>query len=195
MPASPRSPGRRLRVLRAVLALGAVLGFGATATLASWADTGSQADMFSTGTIDLRFDGTTSPNPTGLASLTFTDASPGAAVTQRLVVNNVGTLPLTYAMSVSTTTTTASDLAPALQLTVLSNVPASKCASDRIAAGTTGGKLLLDRVALSTASLTNQAIAASGTQALCLSVSMPSTTAGSMQGMNTSAVFAFSASA
>ncbi|MDQ1513564.1 MAG: hypothetical protein QOC59_1406, partial [Microbacteriaceae bacterium] len=134
MPTTPPLPGHRVHVVRGVLALGVVVGLGATATLASWADSGSQADTFSTGTIDLRFDGTTSTNPTGLASLTFSDASPGAAVTQRLTVNNVGSLPLTYSMSVSTTTTTATDLAPALRLTVLSNVPASKCTSARMAA-------------------------------------------------------------
>lgn len=195
MPASPRSPGRRLGILRGALALCAVLGFGATATLASWADSGSQGDTFSAGTIDLRFDGNTSTDPSGLASLSFADASPGATVTKSLVVNNVGTLPLTYTMTVSTTTTSSTDLAPALSLSVLSNVAPPKCTAANVAAGTTGGRVLLDGVQLDTASLTDQALAPSGSQALCLTVLMPSTTPGSMQGMNTSAVFAFAASA
>jgi predicted ribosomally synthesized peptide with SipW-like signal peptide len=195
MPATPPLPGRRVRVLRGVLALGVVVGLGATATLASWADSGSQADTFSTGTIDLRFDGTTSTSPTGLATLSFTDASPGASVIKRLTVNNVGTLPLTYNMSVTTSTTTATDLASALQLTIVTGTSPAHCNATEMAAGTTGGNVLLDGVPLNTASLTNQSIAASGSQALCMYVEMPSTTPGSMQGMGTSAVFAFSAAA
>jgi predicted ribosomally synthesized peptide with SipW-like signal peptide len=190
---SSRLAGRRLTAVRTGLALVSVLGFGTVATLASWSDSGTQQTNFTAGSVDLKFDGSVSDSPVGLSSLTLSNAKPGTSTFKSIAVNNIGSLPMTYNLGVNTTTTSTTDLATGLQLSVFTGVSSANCA----AGTTTGGTALISASTLSsspTFAAPRTLASISGSDTLCFQVTLPSSASNALMGTNTTASFVFTGS-
>jgi hypothetical protein len=76
------------------------VGIGTAVTLAQFTDSGDVVAEFSTGAVDIAFDGDNegSPEPYAFAALTLEVAGPGDAVVAPLEVNNNGSLDFDYVM-------------------------------------------------------------------------------------------------
>jgi len=180
---------RILFVLLLVGVIGASLG---VASNAIWTDSQNvDANVFSTGTIDI------STNPT-TALVTFSGMAPGDQVTNPITVTNAGSLQLRYAV---TSTTTENTLAAQLDMTIKSGV--TTCTNGGFGSsgtviygpgdlGSTTGTNVIGNPAQG-----NQAgdrtLNASANEVLCFNVQLPSSTGNSFQGLTTTATFAFAA--
>ncbi|MFC5931179.1 hypothetical protein D6T64_18245 [Cryobacterium melibiosiphilum] len=122
--------------LRAVLASGAVLGLGTILTFAAFTDEGSVSAEFSTGNVDIAFDGGAQGTPTPYVSkLAVTDAKIGTTVYRPLIVNNLGTIDFSYTVApkVDTAVTTNSMwLAAALNISVIRVSALDDCKDDGV---------------------------------------------------------------
>jgi len=181
---------RILFVLLLVGVIGASLG---VASNAIWTDSQNvDANVFSTGTIDI------STNPT-TALVTFSGMAPGDQVTNPITVTNAGSLQLRYAV---TSTTTENTLAAQLDMTIKTGV--ATCTNGGFGSSgtviygpgdlgsTTPGTNVIGNPAQG-----NQAgdrtLNASANEVLCFNVQLPSSTGNSFQGLTSTATFAFAA--
>jgi predicted ribosomally synthesized peptide with SipW-like signal peptide len=184
-------PTRRATPLRVLLTL-AVLLLGAAAlaiaSLALFTDTANvTANTFTTGSVDINATPAT-------AAVSVAAMAPGDQATAPITVANNGTLELRYAVR---STTTENVLASALVLTIKSGVTtcddANWAASGTTlysgALGATAGSALIGSQA-SGSQAGDRVLAASGSEVLCVNVTLPlSTTVG--QGVTTTANLAF----
>lgn len=99
MTPAPTSLLKRVPV-RAVLASCAVLGLGTICTFAAFTDDGAVTAEFSTGNVDIAFDGKQQGNPVPYVSdLKMTNAQIGTVVYEPLIVNNRGSLDFSYTVT------------------------------------------------------------------------------------------------
>ncbi len=181
---------RKLATTILVLALfGALVSLSALAVFTDSASVPS--NTFSTGTVDI------STSPTS-AVVTFANMAPGDSTTQPLVVSNIGTLELRYAMITSATNADLKGLRDQLQLTIKTidvTTPATPCdnfdgtvlyGAGNLAAGAIGsnaqGAQAGDRV-----------LAAGASETLCFRVELPLATGNAFQNATTTATFTFDA--
>jgi len=181
---------RILFVLLLVGVIGASLG---VASNAIWTDSQNvDANVFSTGTIDI------STNPT-TALVTFSGMAPGDQVTNPITVTNAGSLQLRYAV---TSTTTENTLAAQLDMTIKTGV--ATCTNGGFGSSgtviygpgdlgsTTPGTNVIGNPAQG-GQAGDRTLNASANEALCFHVELPSGTGNSFQGLTTTATFAFAA--
>ena len=180
------------RILFELLLVGVIGASLGVASNAIWTDSQNvDANVFSTGTIDI------STNPT-TALVTFSGMAPGDQVTNPITVTNAGSLQLRYAV---TSTTTENTLAAQLDMTIKSGV--TTCTNGGFGSsgtviygpgdlGSTTGTNVIGNPAQG-----NQAgdrtLNASANEVLCFNVQLPSSTGNSFQGLTTTATFAFAA--
>lgn len=177
---------------RAVLATGAVLGLGAVLTFAAFTDEGYVASTFSTGTVNLTFDGGAEGTPTPhTTALGFTVGKIGTTTIAPLTVNNDGTLPFTYGMTTSAASNgplPATTLISGLHVTIASVATAGACDS------TSFGSPIYSGTGLTAAALSGRSLLAGTHEVLCFKVDLPTGASdNAMQGLSTTATFAFAA--
>jgi hypothetical protein len=178
------------RLLIAAIGLALLGSFLGTRGLAVFTNTASvPANTFSTGTVSI------STSPTS-ALVTFSGMAPGDQVTNPITVTNAGTLALRYAV---TSTTTENVLAAQLDLTVKSGV--TTCTNAGFGSSgtvvyatgdlgnTTAIKLIGDPA--QGAQSGDRALAAAANEALCFNVSLPLASPNAVQGLSSTATFAF----
>ena len=186
---------RRRRLLILLTAALAVLGIGAgQLSLALFTDQESVAGTFSTGSIDL--DGA------AIAGLTLTTSAmmPGDAVTDDVLVSNIGTAQLRYSLSTASTNADGKGLRNVLTLTVKTvdvTTPGTPC-------NDFDGTSVLPATVLGTSTAGfgssapgsqagDRTLAAAASETLCFRVSLPSGTTGAYQGAATTTTFTFDA--
>jgi predicted ribosomally synthesized peptide with SipW-like signal peptide len=179
-------------VLLALLFTGVVAASLGMASNAIWTDSQNvDANVFSTGTIDI------STNPT-TALVTFSGMAPGDQVTNPITVTNAGSLQLRYAV---TSTTTENTLAAQLDMTIKSGV--TTCTNGGFGSsgtviygpgdlGSTTGTNVIGNPAQG-GQAGDRTLNASANEALCFHVELPSGTGNSFQGLTSTATFAFAA--
>ena len=180
--------------LRAVLALGLLLGIGASATGAFWTQTVAvPTTTFTSGTIDLQLNNASGTYAfTGLA---LADMLPGNSYAAMIPVQNKSQYAkLRYTMDARATGT----LGSALTVSVF----AGGTASNSSFAGTCSGTALGSAVTMASADQTvvtstvtdaRPAIAAAGSESLCIRVELPVGAASTLAGQSTQATFTFRA--
>jgi predicted ribosomally synthesized peptide with SipW-like signal peptide len=180
------------RILFVLLLVGVVAASLGVASNAIWTDSEDvDANVFSTGTIDI------STNPT-TALVTYSDMAPGDEVTNPVTVSNDGSLELRYAV---TSTTTEDTLAAQLDLTIKSGVTTCTNAGFDTdgtvvyATGDLGSTTGIDVIGDPTQGddTGDRTLAASANEDLCFNVELPSSTGDSFQGLTTTATFTFAA--
>jgi signal peptidase len=188
-----RLAGRGLRFTTVVALLLGSLSVMRVSSLALFTDSESiTGNQFNIGSVDL-----TVSQSSALVTYTAPPMNPGDQHTAPLTVGNAGSLDLRYAM-VSTTT---EDVAAAeLVLTIKSGV--TTCDDANWAAtgtvvytgvlGTTGGTAAIGSTAQG-AQAGDRALAASTNEVLCFNVTLPVAAPNSVQGLSTTATFAFEA--
>lgn len=162
--------------------------------LALFTDTASVgSNTFTTGTVDI---GTTPAS----ALVTFSNMAPGDSTTQSLVVDNLGTLELRYAISGSATNADAKGLKDQLVLTIKTidvTVPATPCDDfdgTQLYTGdldSTTGKLVGDNATGGDPG--DRTLAASTNETLCFRVVLGTATDNAFQNATTTATFTFDA--
>lgn len=186
---------RHSRLLILLTAALAVLSIGAgQLSLALFTDQESVAGTFSTGSIDL--DGT------GIAGLTLTTSAmlPGDAVTDDVLVSNIGTAQLRYAMSTASTDADAKGLRTVLTLTIKTidvTTPGTPCndfdgtsvLAETVLGPTTAGF----GSAAGGAQAGDRNLAAAASETLCFRVELPSGTGNAYQSAATATTFTFDA--
>lgn len=189
------TPARRRGTGTKTIATVALLAFaGALFTIASLALFTDQAtntgNAFSTGNVDIAVTPAT-------AVVTMPAMAPGDQVTEPLDVQNNGTLELRYA---ATSTTTEDALAAELVLTIKSGVTTCDNAN-----WTATGTVLYSGVLGSTATTSlfgsnaqgadagDRVLAAGASETLCFNVTLPLAAPNTVQGLSTTATFAFDA--
>jgi predicted ribosomally synthesized peptide with SipW-like signal peptide len=185
----------RRRLLTLVAAALAVLSIGAgQLSLALFTDQESVAGTFSTGTIDL--DGT------AIAGLTLTTSAmmPGDTVTDDVLVSNIGTAQLRYALSTASTNADAKLLRNVLTLmvkTVDVTTPGTPCndfdGTSVLAATVLGASTAGFGNPAAGAQAGDRSLAAAASETLCFRVSLPSGTGNPYQGAATTTTFTFDA--
>ncbi|MGD0205412.1 MAG: TasA family protein [Dehalococcoidia bacterium] len=181
------------RIMLVLLVTGVVAASLGVASNAIWTDSQNvDANVFSTGTIDI------STNPT-TALVTFSGMAPGDQVTNPITVTNAGSLQLRYAV---TSTTTENTLAAQLDMTIKSGV--TTCTNGGfggsgtviygagdLGSTTPGTKVIGDPAQGQQTG--DRTLNASANEALCFHVELPAATGNSFQGQTTTATFAFAA--
>ncbi len=180
-----------------MLLLGLLLipSFGASyLTLALFTDQETVTADFTTGTIDL--DGT---KIHGLV-LTTSALMPGDTVTDDVVVQNVGTAQLRYAMSTSSTNADAKALRDALTLTIKTidvTTPGTPCdnfdGASTLYSGVLGASTAKFGNPAAGADSGDRTLNASASETLCFRVTLPSGTGNAYQGATTTTTFTFDA--
>lgn len=181
-------------ILMGLLAIGIlVVGIG-VGTGAIWSDTQSvDANTFSTGTVDI----STTP---ASAVVTYSNMAPGDSTTQSLVVDNLGTLELRYAISSSATNTDLKGLKDQLVLTIKTIdvttplVPCDNFDGTQLYTGDldgTTGALVGSNAQGAQAG--DRVLAASTNETLCFRVELPLATGDAFQNATTTATFTFDA--
>ncbi|UPK76940.1 SipW-dependent-type signal peptide-containing protein [Nocardioidaceae bacterium SCSIO 66511] len=166
--------------VRAVLSLGFVAGLAVATTSAYWTDTATATATISTGSIDLRLGAAAVDNdPVETTSFSISDMVPGSTKDQPLPVANVGTVPITYAMSV----TASGGLASGLRMQVYSADSDGACT----------GTVVADGLPMSAASFSGRPLAAGGHERLCLRVTLPVGASSALQGTSATATLTFTA--
>jgi predicted ribosomally synthesized peptide with SipW-like signal peptide len=188
-----RRTRRRLLILLAAAL--AVLSVGAgQLSLALFTDQESVAGTFSTGSIDL--DGT------AIAGLTLTTSAmmPGDAVTDDVLISNVGTAQLRYSLSTASTNADAKGLRTVLTLTVKTidvTTPGTPCndfdGTSVLAATVLGPSTAGFGSSAAGAQAGDRNLAAAASETLCFRVSLPSGTGNAYQGAATTTTFTFDA--
>lgn len=181
---------RSMRI-RALLAAGMVLGLGAVGTLAAWTDESTATATFSAGTLDLKLGTLPEGTFTDTVALTTLDMPamyPGVSNAGMVSVSNSGTVPLAYTLAGTAT----GDLGAALTVSVYSGGTATNNANTGSCSGTLVGTA--DLPLIGTLISTQQSLAASSVESLCLLVKLPSTAPNSLQGTTSTATFTFTGS-
>ncbi|MBD8870915.1 TasA family protein [Nocardioides donggukensis] len=187
------TPRRLLRGLRsartrAVLSLGIVLGLGTVSTLAYWTDTATlQGGTFTAGTLDIKLNGADNNPAAFTSSFALANMEPGQSKAAAVNVQNAGSIDFTY---------TATGVAPGPlgSLLVFRVVPGGAVSGSGASMSCTGGTQTFNAT-MNTAQQVisaNRPVAASGSENVCVSATLPSgTTTG--QGQSTTATFTFNA--
>lgn len=173
---------RRRRRFAALLVLALVTGsLGAGAlSLALFTDTQAvDNNVFSTGTIDI----TTTPTT---ALFNATGMMPGDSVSRAILVRNIGTAQLRYA--VSTTVNAGAALADQLQLAIYAG---GACSGTPEYSGTLTGAAVGSNAA--GADTGDRVLNAATGEYLCFMATLPATTSSSFQGASTTVTFTFDA--
>ena len=131
---------------------------------------GSGANTITTGTVSI------DPDSTTTAVISASNAKPGDSWTRDLVVKNDGSISLTYTIASSMTDTTSPS--PKLGATLTATLVTGTCASQATTAGTSLYSGAFNVIAVSSA----RALASTATEALCLTVELPSATGNTYQG-------------
>jgi hypothetical protein len=175
---------KRRRGIIALLTALAALTLGAGSfSLAQFTDQDTSTWSFTAGSIDIDSETTVGANVTGMM--------PGDVVTDDLVVSNLGTQPLRYAMTTAATNTLGSALTVEVRTAV-----AGSCASFTgtvlVPAGTT-----LNGAAFGSNAQGNQAgdrtLAGTTSETLCFRVTLPLSASTTLQGVTSVATFTFDA--
>ena len=180
------------RILFVLLVVGVVAASLGVASNAIWTDSQDvDANVFSTGTIDI------STNPT-TALVTFSGMAPGDEVTNDITVTNAGSLELRYAVTSDTTEDTLAaqlDLTIKTGVTTCTNVGFGVDGTVIYGPGDLGSTTGTDVIGDPTqgADTGDRTLAASADEDLCFNVELPSATGNSFQGLTTTATFAFAA--
>jgi len=180
------------RILLVLLVVGVVAASLGVASNAIWTDSQDvDANVFSTGTIDISTDPTT-------ALVTFSNMAPGDEVTNDITVTNAGSLELRYAVTSDTTEDTLAaqlDLTIKTGVTTCTNVGFGVDGTIIYGPGNLGSTTGTDVIGDPTqgADTGDRTLAASADEDLCFNVELPSATGNSFQGLTTTATFAFAA--
>jgi predicted ribosomally synthesized peptide with SipW-like signal peptide len=180
------------RILLVLLVVGVVAASLGVASNAIWTDSQDvDANVFSTGTIDISTDPTT-------ALVTFSNMAPGDEVTNDITVTNAGSLELRYAVTSDTTEDTLAaqlDLTIKTGVTTCTNVGFGVDGTIIYGPGNLGSTAGTDVIGDPTqgADTGDRTLAASADEDLCFNVELPSATGNSFQGLTTTATFAFAA--
>ena len=180
------------RILLVLLVVGVVAASLGVASNAIWTDSQDvDANVFSTGTIDISTDPTT-------ALVTFSNMAPGDEVTNDITVTNAGSLELRYAVTSDTTEDTLAaqlDLTIKTGVTTCTNVGFGVDGTIIYGPGNLGSTAGTDVIGDPTqgADTGDRTLAASADEDLCFNVELPSATGKSFQGLTTTATFAFAA--
>ena len=146
-----------------------VAGVAGLASSALFTDTqGSGDNSITTGNVSI------DPNSTTTAAISASDAKPGDEWTRDLVVENSGSLSLTYVIASSMTDTTSTSPKLGAQLTAV--LVTGTCASQATTAGTS-----LYSGAFNAIAATSRPLSSAATEALCLTVTLPSATGNAYQ--------------
>lgn len=182
--------------IRVLAALGTLSGAVWAGTFATFTDSATATSAFSAGTVDLVMNDE-SDDAYGFTALEMSNLKPGDTQYALLTVDNAGTLPFTYGMSVVTTDGSPAGLGAALQVGVVKTSTAT-CTSTTYG---TGSAVVAERslsgAAFSGRSLTAaDAVLLTDTEHLCFKVSLPNGAAGAenaLQGSSTSAALTLTA--
>ena len=188
-----RRTRRTLGVLLLLLLL--IPSIGASyLTLALFTDQETVTADFTTGTIDL--DGA----KIDALILTTSALMPGDTVTDDVVVQNVGTAQLRYAMSTSSTNADSKALRDALTLTIKTidvTTPGTPCdnfdGSSTLYSGVLGASTAKFGNPAQGADSGDRTLNAAASETLCFRISLPSGTGNSYQGATTTTTFTFDA--
>ncbi|TWH15863.1 SipW-dependent-type signal peptide-containing protein [Rhodococcus rhodochrous] len=182
--------------VRALLALGTILALGTVGTFAAWANSAVATGTFSTGTVDLRANDTKSFT---FSALGMTGMLPGESQAASLQVQNTrSTMDVTYTVNV-TTPAGSPVLANNIQLRVFSGGTPSNATTGGLRTGScTGTQIGQTTLAAGSAApivTSPRPLAAStGTETLCMVVTLPTTTPLPTQNQSVPAlVFTFAA--
>ncbi|GAB3567324.1 TasA family protein [Spelaeicoccus albus] len=184
-----RSKNPRTGRIRALVAVCGVFGLGAVSTLAAWTDDATATATFSSGSIDLRLDGDQgNPDAYQLTSLSVDGMKPGDTTAALLPVQNKGTLPFGYRMTVGASTSNA--FSQALTIAVTSGT-----VSGSGTAAECGGTALMGPTSIATSPVMKRtaAVAAGTSDRLCIEVALPSGADNEAQGQSTDVDLAFEA--
>jgi predicted ribosomally synthesized peptide with SipW-like signal peptide len=186
---------RRRRLVALLAAALAVLSLGAgQLSLALFTDQESVAATFSTGSIDL--DGA------AIAGLTLTTSGmmPGDSVTDDVLVSNIGTAQLRYAMSTASTNPDTKLLRGVLTLTVKTidaTTPGTPCSdfdgTSVLAATVLGASTAGFGSSAPGAQAGDRTLNAAASETLCFRVTLPSGTGNAYQSATTTTTFTFDA--
>jgi hypothetical protein len=186
---------RRRRLLALLVATLATLSLGAgQLSLALFTDQESVAAIFSTGSIDL--DGA------AIAGLTLTTSGmmPGDTVTDDVLVSNIGTSQLRYAMSTASTNPDTKLLRGVLTLTVKTidvttpGTPSNDFDGTSVLAATVlGASTAGFGSSAAGAQAGDRTLNAAASETLCFRVSLPSGTGNAYQSATTTTTFTFDA--
>lgn len=186
MRALPSHPSVKSRRVRGALASCSVLGLAWVGTYAAFTDDAAAESVFTAGEVDIVLANETDD------AYAFTDLSvdaikPGTVKYAALPVNNAGDLPFDYTLT--TTTSTANDLAAALTIGVKS-VIGTTCDATSYGAGTA----VVAESSLTTAPTSAaRSLAVGASETLCFKVELPSGADNASQGQSTTATFTFDA--
>lgn len=174
--------------IRALLSLGMVLGLGAVGTLAAWSQTATATSgTFTTGLFNVKLNGDEA-NPTPLSLISGSNIYPGDSVSAIVNVQNAGNLPLYYTMFAKGGGTFTTGLTMSVYTGGTSN--GTSCA---------GGTLVSTSVSLTATDAAvgtrTGPIAASGTNPLCVVVTLAYTAPNTIQGQTGTALLRFDADA
>jgi len=185
------------RILFVLLVVGVVAATLGVASNAIWTDSADvDANVFSTGTIDI------STNPT-TALVIYSDMAPGDSTgSQSLTVTNAGTLDLRYAVTMTADNTDTKGLYAELDLTIRGvdvTTPGTPCDDfDGTVLYGPASPFLLSGNLIGDPTQGTQAgdrtlTTASPSEVLCFKVDLPLAAPDSVQGASTTAVFTFEA--
>jgi hypothetical protein len=163
-----------------------VIGISVVGTLALWSSTVStQSGPFTTATINIFADNSKNATfafaPTGLL--------PGKSAAKVVTVTNTGTAPLTYSALVSS----ADALGLGMTLTVVAGATATNGTCG--AGGTVTSNKAITATPTVYATGRGPVAALTGTDSLCVQLSLPITAPATLAGTSASVVFTFNASA
>jgi len=194
-PADNRASRRRRRMLMLLTAALASLSVGVgQLSLAIWTDQETVPGTFSTGSIDL--DGVA----IDALILTTSAMMPGDTVTDDVLVSNIGSAQLRYALSTSSTNADAKALRDVLTLTVKTidvttpGVPCNDFDGTTVLAATAlgaSGAAFGNPVAGAHAG--DRTLNAAASETLCFRVTLPSGTGNAYQSASTTTTFTFDA--
>lgn len=186
---------RRRSLLMLLMAALAVLSIGASKlSLAFFTDQETVDGVFTTGSIDL--DGTAVDN----LMLTTAGLMPGTSVTDDVLISNVGTAQLRYAMSTSSTNADAKALRTVLTLTVKTidvTTPGTPCndfdGTSVLAATVLGVNTAAFGSPTVGAQAGDRTLNAAASETLCFRVTLPAGTGNAFQSATTTTTFTFDA--
>ncbi|MDY0914861.1 TasA family protein [Rathayibacter festucae] len=190
----PRRFRSRSVQVRALLSVGILLGGGGVATLAAWSDNATATTTFSTGNVDLKLN-----NADPITIPAWSNLRPGSTQAVAIVVNNTGTLPVTYTLVGAGT----GQLAPALTAAVYTggtpSNPAggttSSCSGTAITATGTSAPSLVGTLIGTGRPLAGATVTPPVTpsETLCVLFTLPTTAASTLQSQSTNITLTFTA--
>lgn len=176
--------------IRTVAALGLLSSAVWAGTFAAFSDDATSTSTFSTGTVDLELTNEVD-DAYDFATLSTANMKPGDVKYAALTVENAGTLPAEWTM---TSTESEAVLSGALQLGAVTGAATCNALGYSTAAAVPlGVNVVIAEGDLSAAAVsTPRALAAGGSEVLCVKVELPSSvTDNALQGLTSTSTFAF----